>query len=77
MDKNLVQENERVDELYANDIKIIQSPEVFSFSLDAVLLAHFAKPYTKANGRIVHLCAGNGAVGLFLTAKTKAQINLV
>ena len=50
MDKNLVQANERVDELYANDIKIIQSPEVFSFSLDAVLLAHFAKPYTKANG---------------------------
>lgn len=77
MDKNLVQANERVDELYANDIKIIQSPEVFSFSLDAVLLAHFAKPYTKANGRIVDLCAGNGAVGLFLTAKTKAQINLV
>ena len=65
MDKNLVQANERVDELYANDIKIIQSPEVFSFSLDAVLLAHFAKPYTKANGRIVDLCAGNGAVGFW------------
>ncbi len=34
--------DERVDQLYSNNIKIIQSSEVFSFSLDAVMLANFA-----------------------------------
>ncbi|MEO2496573.1 SAM-dependent methyltransferase, partial [Enterococcus faecalis] len=28
---------ERIDQLYADDIQIIQSKEVFSFSIDAVL----------------------------------------
>ena len=32
----MLQSNERIDQLYAEDIKIIQSSEVFSFSLDAV-----------------------------------------
>lgn len=67
-------EYERIDQLYANDIKIIQSSKVFSFSLDAVLLANFANPTLKEKGTVVDLCAGNGAVGLFLSAKTKAKI---
>ncbi|HIZ96555.1 MAG TPA: tRNA1(Val) (adenine(37)-N6)-methyltransferase [Candidatus Ligilactobacillus excrementavium] len=68
---------ERIDELYANDIKIIQSSEVFSFSLDAVLLADFTQPVLKKKGRIVDLCSGNGAVGLFLAKKTRAHITQV
>lgn len=68
---------ERVDELYANNIKIIQSADVFSFSLDAVLLADFAQPILKQEGKIIDLCSGNGAVGLFLTKKTKAHITQV
>ncbi|WP_071130319.1 tRNA1(Val) (adenine(37)-N6)-methyltransferase [Enterococcus timonensis] len=68
-------ENERIDQLYSADIQIIQSPTVFSFSLDAVLLANFPRvPHT---GSIVDLCAGNGAVGLFLAPKTTAQITQV
>lgn len=63
---------ERIDQLYAEDVKIIQSKEVFSFSLDAVLLANF--PRLPKKGRIVDLCAGNGAVGLFISKKTKAPI---
>ena len=66
--------DERIDQLYANDIQIIQSTKVFSFSLDAVLLANFTEPTKKETGTVVDLCAGNGAVGLFLTAKTKAKI---
>ncbi|KRL38500.1 tRNA1(Val) (adenine(37)-N6)-methyltransferase [Liquorilactobacillus uvarum] len=66
--------NERIDMLYSNDVKIIQSAEVFSFSLDAVLLANFAEPIKKGSGRVADLCAGNGAVGLFLSSKTKAHI---
>ncbi|MHC9532774.1 tRNA1(Val) (adenine(37)-N6)-methyltransferase [Dellaglioa sp. L3N] len=67
-------ENERIDQLYSNQIQIIQSPDVFSFSLDAVLLAHFAEVSRKESARIVDLCAGNGAVGLFISQKTKGQI---
>lgn len=63
---------ERIDQLYADDIKIIQSPEVFSYSLDAVLLANFAS--LPKRGTIVDLCAGNGAVGLFMSKKTSATI---
>ncbi|STY34652.1 Predicted O-methyltransferase [Listeria fleischmannii subsp. coloradonensis] len=33
--------DERLDYLLAEEKRIIQSPSVFSFSLDAVLLAHF------------------------------------
>lgn len=69
--------DERIDQLYAHDIQIIQSPNVFSFSLDAVLLADFARPVLKRTGQIVDLCAGNGAVGLFLSTKTRATITAV
>lgn len=64
--------DERIDQLYAQDIQIIQSSTVFSFSLDAVLLANF--PQIPKRGRIVDLCAGNGAVGLFISQKTQAEI---
>lgn len=68
-------ENERIDALFANNIKIIQSSDVFSFSLDAVLLANF--PRIPRHGKIVDLCAGNGAVGLFVSAKTAAHIDQI
>ncbi|KRN00131.1 hypothetical protein FC24_GL001119 [Loigolactobacillus rennini DSM 20253] len=54
---------ERVDQLYSQSVKIIQSAQVFSFSLDAVLLADFAMVHRRS--KVVDLCAGNGAVGLF------------
>ncbi|MBO0469776.1 tRNA1(Val) (adenine(37)-N6)-methyltransferase [Enterococcus sp. DIV0242_7C1] len=63
---------ERIDQLFADDIQIIQSKEVFSFSIDAVLLANFPKLPKK--GVVVDLCAGNGAVGLFASRKTDARI---
>jgi len=37
-----LQSGERLDDLLTHNLKIIQSSEVFSFSLDAVLLARFA-----------------------------------
>ncbi|ALS01260.1 methyltransferase [Enterococcus silesiacus] len=66
---------ERIDQLFADDIQIIQSKEVFSFSIDAVLLANF--PLFPKNGLIVDLCAGNGAVGLFASRKTNANIKQI
>ncbi len=66
---------ERIDQLYADDIKIIQSKEVFSFSIDAVLLANFSATTKKARLSICVL--GNGAVGLFVSRKTVAKIDQI
>ncbi|MCH5464280.1 tRNA1(Val) (adenine(37)-N6)-methyltransferase [Levilactobacillus tujiorum] len=65
---------ERIDQLYSQDVQIIQSPEVFAFSLDAVLLADFAKLPPRQSSQTVDLCAGNGAVGLFMSHKTRGKI---
>ncbi|MGE7921014.1 tRNA1(Val) (adenine(37)-N6)-methyltransferase [Viridibacillus sp. NPDC093762] len=68
-----LKEDERLDYLLAEELRIIQSPSVFSFSLDAVLLAKFVNvPYQR--GKLVDLCAGNGAIPLFLSARTKGHI---
>lgn len=61
--------DERIDQLYSQDVKIIQSPSCFAFSLDAVLLADFVRPNHRHRLKTVDLCAGNGAVGLFLHDK--------
>ncbi|MFU0791244.1 tRNA1(Val) (adenine(37)-N6)-methyltransferase [Virgibacillus proomii] len=69
-----IYDNERLDYLLAEErMKIIQSPEVFSFSLDAVLLANFAYVPIK-RGKILDLCTGNGVIPLLLSRKTKAKI---
>lgn len=69
----MLTDDERLDYLLAENLRIIQSPSVFSFSLDAVLLARFAY-VPKKRGRIVDLCAGNGAIPLFLSARTESTI---
>lgn len=66
--------NERIDELYSLGIKVIQNSKMFSFSLDAVLLAYFAKLKRSSKSVTIDLCAGNGAVGMFISHKTKGRI---
>ncbi|MFD0591084.1 tRNA1(Val) (adenine(37)-N6)-methyltransferase [Paenibacillus sp. GCM10027627] len=67
---------ERIDDLLTSTgLHIIQSREVFSFSLDAVLLSRFASP--PKVGRIADLCSGNGVIPILLSAKTKAQIDAI
>ncbi|KHD84160.1 tRNA1(Val) (adenine(37)-N6)-methyltransferase [Bacillus ginsengihumi] len=66
-------EDERLDYLLAENLRIIQSPSVFSFSIDAVLLAKFAyMPIQKGN--VIDLCTGNGVIPLLLSTRSKAQI---
>jgi tRNA1(Val) A37 N6-methylase TrmN6 len=74
--EEILRDDERLDFLLAEDLRIIQSPSVFSFSLDAVLLARFAYVPIRS-GKIVDLCAGNGAIPLFLSARTNADITAV
>lgn len=73
----VLQGDERLDYLLAEDLRIIQSPSVFSFSLDAVLLAKFAHVPLRASGKIVDLCAGNGVIPLFLSARSGARITAI
>lgn len=69
-------EGERIDDLLtASGLKIIQSRQVFSFSLDAVLLARFAR-FPK-RGRIADFCTGNGVIALLSSDKTEAQIDAI
>lgn len=58
---------ERIDDLVIQHMKIIQHDEEFRFSLDAVLLAHFAT--VKPGARAVDLGTGTGVIGLLLLAR--------
>ncbi|MFA9413539.1 tRNA1(Val) (adenine(37)-N6)-methyltransferase [Streptococcus sp. E29BA] len=70
-----IQPGERIDQLFSTDVKIIQNRDVFNYSVDSVLLSRF--PKLPSRGLIVDLCSGNGAVGLFASSQTQAQIILV
>lgn len=74
---DILRSNERIDQLYSSDIKIIQSDDTLSFSLDAVLLANFVKSNLSEKLKVLDLCSGNGAVGLFLSSKIKGSIYLL
>lgn len=63
------------DVISNSGIIINQDKELYSFNLDTILLYNFAKPSKK--GKVVDLCAGNGAIGLSLASKTNAQIYLI
>jgi tRNA1(Val) A37 N6-methylase TrmN6 len=71
-----VYRDERIDDLLTKDMKIIQSKEVFCFSLDAVLLARFAALPLK-RGRVIDLCTGNGVIPLLLSTRTECPIDAV
>jgi tRNA1(Val) A37 N6-methylase TrmN6 len=62
--------SERIDDLLTYNLRIIQSEEVFSFSLDAILLARFCS--MPPRGKVLDLCTGNGVVPLLLTTRSKA-----
>ena len=64
---------ERLDELGVRNWQIIQREDEFRFSLDAVLLAHFATLRSRA--RVVDLGCGGGAVALFLLARGAASVS--
>ena len=67
-------DDERMDYLMSNEkMKIIQSPTIFSYSLDAVLLADFAS-VPIASGNILDLCSGNGVIPLLLSVRSRAKI---
>lgn len=61
-------ESERIDDLLTHDLKIIQSHEVFCFSMDAVLLGRFAS--VPKRGKVMDFCTGNGAIPLIMSTRS-------
>ncbi len=54
-------------------LKIVQDPDMFSFSIDSMILGYFATINKKVNN-IVDFCTGNAPIPLYLTLRTKAHI---
>lgn len=64
-------ENERVDDLERNGLKIIQKTDGFCFGMDAVLLSGFA--HVKRGEKVLDMGTGTGIIPLLLSAKTEGK----
>ena len=64
-----IKENERIDNLQYNNLKIIQNIKGFCFGIDSVLISDFAKEI-KNNSKGVDLGTGTGIISILLASKT-------
>lgn len=74
MDNNqlsYIREDELIDDLQLNGLKLIQKKEGFKFGIDAVLLSHFAN--VKRNFRVMDLCTGTGIVPFLIYGKYRPK----
>ena len=67
-----LKENERIDDLQRNHLRIIQKTDGFCFGMDAVLLSGFAA--VKPGERVLDLGTGTGIIPILLSAKTEGNI---
>ena len=65
-------ENERIDDLELNGLKIIQNKERFCFGIDSVLIANFAKDLKK-DSKVLDLGTGTGIIPTILCGKSKVK----
>lgn len=67
-------EQEVVIDLLKKGLKIIQRNDYFHFSLDSLLISEFVK-INKNSKKILDLGTGNGAIPLFLSLRSTAEIH--
>lgn len=64
----MLNDGERLEDLYCNGLKIIQNRQGYCFTSDSVILANYVK--ARKSDSIVELCAGGGVISILLSAKT-------
>lgn len=69
MENIYIKDDERLDDLELNGLKIIQKKDGFCFGIDSVLLADFSKKIKK-DSNIIDLGTGTGILGILLCQKT-------
>lgn len=62
-----LKENEKIEDLQCNNLKIIQNKKWFCFGMDAVLLTNYIN--IKNNSKIVDLGTGTGIIPILLSGK--------
>ncbi len=67
-----LKENERIDELNIDGLRVIQNKEYFLFGMDSVLLSNFVKG-VKTSDTIVDLGTGSMVIPIILSSKTPAR----
>ncbi|UJW55978.1 tRNA1(Val) (adenine(37)-N6)-methyltransferase [Bacillus sp. A116_S68] len=68
---------ERLDYLPGLKRQIYQRSDIFSYSMDAILLAKFVTLPKREESRIIDLCTGTGAVPLVMSLRTRSSIDAV
>ena len=63
-------ENERIDDLEFNNLKIIQNTSGFCFGIDSILLSDYAKNL-KNGSKVIDIGTGTGIIGILLCAKSR------
>ena len=67
-----LKENERIDDLEFQGLKIIQNKDGFCFGIDSVLLSDFAKNIKK-DSIVLDLGTGTGIIPILLCGKTSLK----
>ena len=71
MKEIILKENEKIEDLQCNDLKIIQNKKWFCFGMDAVLLTNYCD--VKNNSIVVDLGTGTGIIPILLSGKRNIQ----
>ena len=67
-----LKDNERIDDLGIDNLKIIQNSDGFCFGIDSVLLSDFAKNMKK-NSVVVDIGTGTGIISILLSKKANIK----
>lgn len=70
----MLKANERIDDLFKENLKIIQNDDVFSFSTDALLLGHFTE--VRKNDKILDLAREMVLLHLCYQLKDRKQLRV-
>ena len=65
-------ENERIDDLEFENLKIIQNKDGFCFGIDSVLLSDFAKE-VKNGSKVMDIGTGTGIISILLSKKANVE----